>query len=101
MYNIAMSAMTVSEVRAALHEVLERVQAGEELTITRHGQPVAVVVRPDLLRIRRTGGALASVARVSDLLAAGRRSPLPSDSGLSAERAEELVAAVRDARARG
>lgn len=95
-----MAAMTVSEARAALHELLERVQVGEEVTITRHGQPVAVVVRPDLLRIRRTAGALASVTQVSDLLSAGRRTPLRSGPGLSAERAEELVAAVRDARAR-
>ncbi|HXR13145.1 MAG TPA: type II toxin-antitoxin system Phd/YefM family antitoxin [Solirubrobacteraceae bacterium] len=93
-----MSSMTVSEARAALREVLERVQVGEEVTITRHGQPVAVVVRPDLLRIRRAAGALASTAQAADLLSAGRPSPLPTASGLSHERAEELVAAVRNAR---
>jgi antitoxin (DNA-binding transcriptional repressor) of toxin-antitoxin stability system len=45
--------MTVSEARAALPELLDRVLAGEEVTITRHGRPVAVVVRPDSLRVRR------------------------------------------------
>lgn len=94
-----MSSVTVSEARAALREVLERVQAGEEVTITRHGQPVAVVVRPDLLRIRKAAGALASAAKVADLLSAGRCSPLPTVSGPSDERAEELVAAVCNARA--
>jgi prevent-host-death family protein len=34
----------VSEARAALPEVLDRVGAGEDVTITRHGRPVAVVV---------------------------------------------------------
>jgi antitoxin (DNA-binding transcriptional repressor) of toxin-antitoxin stability system len=44
-----MVAMTVSEARAALPEVLTRVAAGEEITITRYGSPVAVVVRPDVV----------------------------------------------------
>lgn len=39
--------MTVSEARAALPEVLTRVAQGEEITITRYGSPVAMVVRPD------------------------------------------------------
>lgn len=41
--------MTISEARAALPEVLTRVAAGEEITITRHGSPIAVVVRPDVV----------------------------------------------------
>jgi antitoxin (DNA-binding transcriptional repressor) of toxin-antitoxin stability system len=41
--------MTVSEARAILPEVLARVAAGEEITITRYGSPVAVVVRPDIV----------------------------------------------------
>jgi prevent-host-death family protein len=100
MYNNGVSAMTVSEARAALHELLERVAVGEEVTITRHGQPVAVVVRPDALRTRRADEALASAASVRDLLAAGRRSSLPAAGGLSAARADELVAAVRAGRKR-
>lgn len=49
MYNSLMAVMTISEARAALPEVLTRVEAGEEITITRHGSPVAVVVRPDIV----------------------------------------------------
>lgn len=44
-----MAVMTLTEARAALPEVLTRVAAGEEITITRHGRPVAVVVRPDII----------------------------------------------------
>ncbi len=45
-----MTTMTVSEARAALPELLTRVEEGEEVTITRHGKAVAVLVRPDALR---------------------------------------------------
>jgi len=48
-YNLGMAVMTISEARAALPEVLTRVAAGEEITITRHGRPVAVVVKPDVV----------------------------------------------------
>ena len=41
--------MTVSEARAVLPEVLTRVAQGEEITITRYGSPIAVVVRPDVV----------------------------------------------------
>lgn len=90
--------MTVSEARAALSQIVERVLAGEEVTLTRHGQPVAVVVRPDVLRVRRAARAFEDAAAVRDLLAQAGRAPLPSDTGLSAARAEALVADVRAAR---
>ena len=44
-----MAVMTISEARAALPDVVNRVAEGEEITITRHGQPAAVVVRPDVI----------------------------------------------------
>ena len=49
MYDSRMAIMTVSEARAALPEVLTRVAQGEEITITRYGSPIAVVVRPDIM----------------------------------------------------
>lgn len=49
MYNSVMAVMTVSEARAALPDVLDRAARGEEITITRHGRPIAVVVRPDIV----------------------------------------------------
>jgi antitoxin (DNA-binding transcriptional repressor) of toxin-antitoxin stability system len=49
MYNSWMAVMTLSEARAALPEVVTRVAQGEEITITRYGSPVAVVLRPDII----------------------------------------------------
>lgn len=93
--------MTISEARAALPEVLDRVAGGEEVTITRHGRPVAVVIRPDILWSRRVGGALDDAERIHELLTAAAAAPLPAESetaGLTAERAEELIAAIRAGR---
>jgi antitoxin (DNA-binding transcriptional repressor) of toxin-antitoxin stability system len=93
-----MSMISVSEARSALPDIIERVLAGEEITLTRHGQPVAVVVRPDALRIRRAGAAMADAHHVRTLLDRGRGRPVNSVPGISAERADELVAQVHDDR---
>jgi len=92
--------MNATDARGALPELLDRVAAGEEVTITRHGRPVAVMVRPDALRSRRAEQALADAAQIRDLLKAGRRSSLSELRGMSAERAEELIAEVRAGRHR-
>ena len=62
------TSITVSEARAELPELLSRVDGGEEITITRHGRPVAVLVRPDALRSRRAGAALDDAERIHELL---------------------------------
>jgi hypothetical protein len=105
-----MTTMTVSEARSALPEVLDRVAGGEEITITRHGRPVAVVIRPDILWSRRVGGALGDAERIHELLTEAAGTPLPEEAGLTeeagrpggtgltAERAEELIAAIRAGR---
>ena len=92
--------MSASEARASLPQLLDRVAAGDEVTITRHGHPVAVLVRPDALRVRRAGAAIDRAAMVREALAAGRAARLPSASGVSKARAEELVADVRAGRDR-
>jgi antitoxin (DNA-binding transcriptional repressor) of toxin-antitoxin stability system len=90
-----MAVMTVSEARAALPEVLNRVADGEEITITRHGRPVAVIVRPDVLRSRsRAADVLGEAERLNEMLRAAAGSPR-SPGGISVEYAEELVAAIR------
>lgn len=91
--------MTVSEARAALPRILQRVLAGEEVTLTRHGEPVAVVVRPDTLRARRASERLREVDQLRDLMARGRRASLGPHPALSEQRADELLADVRAARA--
>jgi antitoxin (DNA-binding transcriptional repressor) of toxin-antitoxin stability system len=89
--------LSVSEARASLPELLTRVEEGEEVTITRHGRPVAVLVRPDVLWTR-SNLAIEAAGRVHDILAAAAESDLPEDTGLTAERAEELLAAIRAGR---
>lgn len=91
--------MTVSEARAALPAIIQQVLEGEEVTLTRHGVAVAVVVRPDSLRARRADRVLASAADVREVLEAGRRSALASRTTMTSERADALVDHVRSTRA--
>jgi prevent-host-death family protein len=90
-----MTSLTASEARAALPDLLTRVEGGEEVTITRHGLPVAILVRPDALRSRRAATALADAARIHDLLT---EAALPEGTGLTAQRAEELITEIRAGR---
>ena len=83
-----------------LPQLLERVSAGEEVVLTRFGAEVAVLVRPDALRVRRADRVLSAAADVRDLLDLSRRRPLPTQPTLSEERAEELLADVQAARSR-
>jgi antitoxin (DNA-binding transcriptional repressor) of toxin-antitoxin stability system len=93
-----MAIMTVSEARAALPEVLNRVTEGEEITITRHGQAVAVIVRPDIMWSRsRAEDALAEADQLRTLMHAAAESELPV-GGLTPDYAEELIAAIRSGR---
>jgi antitoxin (DNA-binding transcriptional repressor) of toxin-antitoxin stability system len=94
-----MTTMTVTEARAALPQLLDRVHEGEEVTITRHGRPVAVLVRPDVLRSRRADAVLEVSATIRDALEEGRRSPLAERPTLSKKRADALVEQVRAGRA--
>ena len=90
-----MAELPVSEARASLPQVLDRVERGEEVTITRHGRAVAVLMRPDLLRARRASGASAEAERVAEVVRSGRHSRILAGGGLAADRAEELVAEIR------
>jgi antitoxin (DNA-binding transcriptional repressor) of toxin-antitoxin stability system len=99
MYNIRMATLTVSQARAALPELLTRVEAGEEVTITRHGRPVAVLVRPDVLR-SRAEVIIEDAGRLHQLLTSAVHTDLPSASGITLERAEELIRDIRTGRDR-
>jgi len=90
--------MSVSEARAALPEILDRVLAGEEVTITRHGREVAVIVRPDAIRVRRADQAFAEAERLRDLLDRGRSARLSDAPVVSDERADELLAELAASR---
>ncbi len=93
-----MTSMSASEARASLPELLNRVEDGEEVTITRHGHPVAVIVRPDALRVRRAEVALDDATRIHNLLAEAAATPLPEGTGLTEQRAKELIAEIRASR---
>ncbi|MCK9250579.1 MAG: type II toxin-antitoxin system prevent-host-death family antitoxin [Solirubrobacteraceae bacterium] len=87
-----------SQARARLPELLDRVEAGEEVAISRHGKPVAVVVRPDALRVRREAGTVRRADALRDALAAARRSTGHAGRGLDRERADALIAEIRSGR---
>jgi antitoxin (DNA-binding transcriptional repressor) of toxin-antitoxin stability system len=89
-----MAQLSVSEARAILPEILDRVERGEEVTITRHGRPVAVLLRPDAVRARRAEEAIGRAREVADLVSAARGRPLP-EPALSAEHARDWVDAMR------
>ena len=90
-----MAELLVSEVRASLPQVLDRVERGDEVTITRHGRAVAVLVRPDVLRVGRARGASAQAERVAEVGRSGRHTRIPVGGGLAADRADELIAEIR------
>jgi antitoxin (DNA-binding transcriptional repressor) of toxin-antitoxin stability system len=90
-----MATMTVSEARAALPQVLDRVAEGEQITITRHGRPVAVVVRPDIMWSRRTHAVMAEAERIHQMLEEAAAAPLSEGVGLAPGEAERLVAEIR------
>jgi antitoxin (DNA-binding transcriptional repressor) of toxin-antitoxin stability system len=92
--------LSVSEARAALPDLVDRVTKGEEIILTRHGRPVAVVVRPDALRVRRGEGALASAADLRERFRAARSVVQPVIKGVSRKRANTLVADLRAGRTR-
>jgi len=93
-----MTAMTATDARTGLPALLDRVEAGEEITITRHGRPVAVLVRPDALRGRRAEAAFKAAAAVREGLDRARVMPLSDAPGLPPGRADELVAQLRSDR---
>jgi prevent-host-death family protein len=90
-----MTSVSASEARTGLPALLDRVEAGEEVAITRHGRVVAVVVRPDALRSRRAAEAMAMAAAVRDRIAEAGARPISLGAGISESQAEELIAEIR------
>lgn len=99
MYDSRMAiTMTVAEARSAFSEVIERVAAGEEVTLTHHGRPVAVVRRPDADRRHRLRNALDGTDRLDDMITDARRRPLADAGTMSPERGQELISGIRTGR---
>ena len=84
----------MSEARARLPEILDRVEAGEEITITRHGRPAAVLLRPDAVRVRRGESTIDRAREIGRLLEEARHQPLGPPT-IDPTRGEELIADIR------
>lgn len=95
---MAAATVPISEAQADLARILERVTEGEEITLTRRGEAVAVMVRPDALRVRRAAGALNAAAGLQEAIRQGKSTRLDDHPGLDERRAEALVAHVRESR---
>ncbi|RRD04191.1 type II toxin-antitoxin system prevent-host-death family antitoxin [Arachnia propionica] len=94
-----MATVSMSVARQTFAEQLARVEAGEEIEITRHGKVAAVLVHPRVLRARRASSAWARADEIAALLDRARTEPIPAQ-GLSPERADELVDGIRAERSR-
>lgn len=90
--------VSISEARASLPRLVDLVIAGNEITLTRHGQPVAVIVRPDALRARRAEAAFAAADEIRAMLEEARHTKLDDAMGLTYDQAEELIAEIRAGR---
>jgi len=88
-----MATISASAARQTLPAQLDRVEAGEEVAITRHGRVVALLVSPESHRRRRAASAWAEADRLGDQLVAARAALIPAR--LDADRAEELIATIR------
>ncbi|WEK61326.1 MAG: type II toxin-antitoxin system prevent-host-death family antitoxin [Candidatus Microbacterium colombiense] len=92
-----MSIISASDARQSLPTQLDRVEAGEQVSITRHGRVVAVLVRPDVLLATRSPEAWAAADRIEELLSRARAEPLMRAS-ISESRADELLESIQDDR---
>jgi len=89
------SSVSVSEARATLPDILSRVEAGEEITLTRHGVPVAVVVNPGVLRQRRAATAFELASDLGARLEAARAHPFEVTGAVTQEFADDLIDSIR------
>lgn len=89
--------LSISEVRATLPSVIDQVVAGDEVVVTRHGTPVAVIVRPDRVRPGKGVVAVDQAQTLGTLLAEGAKQSL-DDVAITSEAAEALLAFVRSGR---
>ena len=87
--------VTVTEARADLPKLLDAVEQGHEVTITRHGKPIAVVMSHESRRKQRTARAFEGAARIHRMLEEARDKPLFEGPGFDADYADQLVREIR------
>jgi len=92
-----MVTISASTARQTLPAQLDRVAQGEEVSITRHGRVVAVLISPDALRARRAPQAWDRADRLATRLENARSEPLRT-ARIESSRADELVDEVQASR---
>ncbi len=95
LYDFCMTRISVSEARAQIRTLLERVERGEEITLTQHGRPVAVIIHPSQLRARRASAAFDAADRLGEDLEKARTEKRKIKPSISPHLAEELVRELR------
>jgi antitoxin (DNA-binding transcriptional repressor) of toxin-antitoxin stability system len=90
---MAMS-ISVTEARAVLADLVGRVLDGEEITLTRHGEPVAMLVRPRPAWAHRAPDIYEGAEKLREELEAARHRPI-SDRGLRKGEADKRVRELR------
>jgi prevent-host-death family protein len=90
--------VSLSDAQATLPALLDRVAHGEEITITRHGVPVAVVIRPDALHVRRPASAFDEADALRSTLERARHMTIDEAPILDPAAAEHYVAELRSDR---
>lgn len=90
-----MTTFSVTEARAKLPAIIDMVIDGQQVEITRHGKPVAVLIDPVSLRRRKLTPAMRQAKWLAELREAAAEGRLPPGPGLAPGRADELVAAIR------
>lgn len=90
-----MATRTITDARTELPALIDALESGEEIVITRHGRAVAVLIHPDALRSRRASASFEAAAKLRAELDAAREAPLDLSNGPTIEQAEEWVAAIR------
>jgi prevent-host-death family protein len=68
--------VSISDARAMLPALVAEAAAGEDITITRHGQPIAVLVRPQRLRRPEVQKYFDAADHLGEQLEAARHLPL-------------------------
>ncbi|MGL5857973.1 MAG: type II toxin-antitoxin system Phd/YefM family antitoxin [Angustibacter sp.] len=90
-----MTTMPVSEARRRLRAAVDLARSGEDVTLTLHGEVVAVLVSPDVLRQRRATPATDRAKTLLDDLRRAREERPPLRADMTARRATALAAQVR------
>jgi prevent-host-death family protein len=96
MYTLLMVELSLSQARARLPELLDRVAAGEEVHISRHGRALAVLINHDRWMKTRTHDVLIEAHELRKRLEAAREHPIAPESLARDYDVDDHVAWLRD-----